>query len=93
MRKLIMFIFMMISLITMVVFSFALNELFSFLNELFGFLGFGQFDLEVILEQFQESSLGEIFIALSILLFGLFQLYGIPIIVFLVSLNGLASKK
>jgi hypothetical protein len=88
-----MFVFMIISLITMVIFTIALNDLFSFSNELFGFLGFAQFDLDFILSQFVESSIEEASIALSILLFGLFQVYGIPLIVFLVSLNGLASKK
>lgn len=84
---------MIISLITMVIFTIALNDLFSISSELFGFLGFAQFDLDFILSQFQESSIEEASIALSILLFGLFQVYGIPLIVFLVSLNGLASKK
>jgi len=85
MKKLIMLIFFLLSLATMIAFSFSINELFSV-------LGLGSFDLEEIISLFEESPLKDIVPMLGIVLWGLFQLYGIPLIVFLVSLNGLTSK-
>ncbi len=86
MKKLIMFIFLLLSLATMIMFSFSINELFTT-------LGFGSFDLDEILSLFQNSPFEDIIPILGVVLWGVFQLYGIPLIVFLVSLHGLTSNK
>ena len=85
MRKLIMFIFFILSLTTMILFTLSLSDLFSF-------LGLGSFEIEEIITLIQEMPLETIVSALGTVLWGLFQLYGIPLIVFLVSLNGLSKK-
>ena len=85
MKKLIMFVFFLLSLATMILLTITISELFTF-------LGLGAFQLEVILEQIQESPIEDVIPALGLVMWGLFQLYGIPLIVFLVSLNGLTSK-
>ncbi|XFA98320.1 hypothetical protein ACAG96_05440 [Candidatus Izemoplasma sp. B36] len=86
MRKIIMFIFLILSLGTMIAFTASINDLLSFFD-------FGVFDLDEILYLFENNDLDEILPTLGFVLWGLFQLYGIPLIVFLVSLNGLAIKK
>jgi len=85
MRKLIMFIFCLLSLGTMVLLTITISDLFAF-------LGLGTFELEAIKTLIQESPIEDIISALGLILWGLFQLYGIPLIVFLVSLNGLKIK-
>ena len=86
MRKIIMFIFLILSLGTMIAFTASINDLLSFFD-------FGIFDLDEILYLLENNDLDEILPTLGFVLWGLFQLYGIPLIVFLVSLNGLAIKK
>ena len=86
MKKLIMFVFLLLSLATMIVFTISITQLFET-------LGLGTFQIDEIIALFQEMTLTEISPVLSIALWGLFQLYGIPLIVFLVSLIGLTSKK
>jgi hypothetical protein len=85
MKKLIMFIFFLLSLATMILLTITISELFTF-------LGLGTFELEIILEQMQESPIEDVLPSLGLVMWGLFQLYGIPLIVFLVSLNGLTNK-
>ena len=86
MRKLIMFIFLIISLVTMISFTFSIDYFFSL-------FGLGSFDINHIISSLDGLTLEEILPSLGIILWGLFQLYGIPSIVFLVSLNGLAIKR
>jgi len=85
MKKLIMAIFFILSLLALVTITFTIKELFMT-------LGFGTFDLEEILLLLEDNSLKDVAFVLGILLWGLFQLYGLPLIVFLVSLNGLTSQ-
>jgi hypothetical protein len=85
MKKFIMFIFFLLSLATMILVTISISELLAL-------LGLCAFQLEVILEQIQESPIEEVFPALGLIMWALFQIYGIPLIVFLVSLNGLTSK-
>lgn len=86
MRKLIMFIFFIISLVTIVALTISIDELISL-------FGVGSIDFESILELFNEASAKEIIVGVGMLFYVLFQIYGIPLIVFLVSYNGLYSKK
>jgi len=86
MRKLIMFIFMVLSLAAIVGITMSLSSLLSLLD-------LGTIDLNDISTLLQNSTITEIMQVLGYLIWGLFQLYGIPIIVFLISLNGLAIKR
>jgi len=86
MRKIIMFIFFLLSLITLIAFTYAIQDLISFFSL--------EFDFNEIASLFRDKApLDEILPALGVILWGLFQLYGIPLLVFLVSWNGLAIKK
>lgn len=85
MRKLIMFVFLLLSLATMIAFTFSLNELFTL-------FGLGVIDWDDILSLIEDNSIEDILPTLGVVLGGLFQLYGMPLLVFLVSLNGLAIK-
>lgn len=80
-----MFIFFVLSLTAMILFTLSLSDLFSF-------LGLGSFEIEEIVTLIQEMSLETIVSALGTILWGLFQLYGIPLIVFLITLNGLSKN-
>lgn len=86
MRKLVMFIFFIISLVTIVALTISIDELISL-------FGVGSIDFESILELFNDGSAKEIIVGVGMLFYVLFQIYGIPLIVFLVSYNGLYSKK
>jgi hypothetical protein len=86
MKKFIMLMFLVLSLATMVLFTIALDELFTM-------LGLGIFQIEELMATFEEMTLSEIAPVLGIALWGLFQLYGVPLIVFLVSLIGLTKNK
>jgi hypothetical protein len=86
MKKLIMLMFLVLSLATMVLFTISLDELFTM-------LGLGIFQIEELMATFEEMTMSEIVPVLGIVLWGLFQLYGVPLIVFLVSLIGLTNNK
>lgn len=86
MRKLIMFIFFILSLIAIIAISMSLNDLMSILN-------LGSFDIDDVLSLLENSDINEIIQGLGLILYGLFRLYGFPLIVFLVSFNGMAIKK
>lgn len=85
MKKIIMFLFFLVSLVTIIAFTFSINYFFSL-------FGLGGFDINDIISSLDNSTLEEIMPALGIILWGLFQLYGIPLVVFLVSLNGLTKE-
>lgn len=85
MRKLIMFIFCLLSLFTMIMFTISISELFNL-------LGLGTFELKEIISIIKEMPLEDAIPAIGVVMRGLFQVFGIPLIVFLVSLNGLFSK-
>jgi len=85
MKKIIMFIFLLLSLVTMIFFTISISQLFDT-------LGLGTFEIEAITTLIQEMPSEEIIPVLGLILWGLFQLYGLPLIVFLVSLIGLTSK-
>ena len=85
MRKFIMFLFCLLSLGTMVLITISISELFNL-------FGLGTFEIEVIISLVQEMPIEELIPALTVVLRGIFELYGIPLVVFLVSLNGLSSK-
>lgn len=80
-----MFFTMIISLATIVLFSISLSQLASFLN-------LDLIDFNQIIESIQESTFEEMVPILSVLLLGFFQIFGFPLAIFLISLNGLASK-
>ena len=86
MRKLVMLIFFILSLFTIITFTF-------FISNLFSFFGLGQFDINEIIAMIQNQSLQDMLPELSAVLWGLFQLYGIPLAIFLISWNGLAMKR
>ena len=86
MKKFIMLMFLLLSLATMILFTISLEQLFTL-------LGLGGFQIEILVTAFEEMTLSQIVPVLGLSLWGLFQLYGIPLIVFLVSLTGLTSKK
>lgn len=81
-----MYIFLFASLVAIISFTFSISEFFSL-------LGLGSFDISDIIDSFDGSTFEEIVSTIGILLWGLFQLYGVPLIVFLVSFNGLAIRK
>lgn len=85
MRKFIMFLFCLLSLGTMVLITISISELFNL-------FGLGTFEIEAIISLVQEMPIEELIPALTVVLRGIFELYGIPLVVFLVSLNGLSSK-
>ena len=85
MRKFIMFLFCLLSLGTMVLITISISELFNL-------FGLGTFEIEAIISLVQEMPIEEIIPALTVVLRGIFELYGIPLVVFLVNLNGLSSK-
>jgi hypothetical protein len=86
MRKLIMFIFMIISLVTIILFTISVNSLFMS-------LGFGAFEWQYILDILQNYTFEELAPVLGVIAWGLFQLYGLPLAVFLICLNGLSIKR
>jgi hypothetical protein len=79
-----MYFFLILSLFTIIAFTLAINELIQLVP-----LGLGQITLEQIFELIKESSIENKIYILGIVLWGLFQLYGIPLIVFLVSYIGI----
>jgi len=85
MRKLIMFIFMVLSLATIILISMSLNQVASLLG-----ISLSWDDIMTIIQNVGTEGLT---VMLGTVLIGIFQLYGIPLIVFLVSLNGLAIKR
>ena len=85
MRKLVMLIFMIISLITLAAITFSIGELMSSLNGL-------PFSFSDLVSMLQSTPIEDLIPTLSLVLWGLFQVYGIPVIVFLVSFNGLMQK-
>jgi len=63
-------------------------------NELLDMLGIiGIADFDEIISMIKETPIEVLIPVLSIVLSELFDLYGIPLIIFLVSLNGLTSNK
>ena len=89
MKKTIMLITLILSLLAMAGITLALGHIGQLLSSLlFGGIGF---DLSVISELFATDILTALS-AIGVLLWGLVQIYGIPIIIFLVSLQGLTSK-
>jgi hypothetical protein len=89
MKKTIMIITLILSLLAMAGITLALGHIGQLLSSLlFGGIGF---DLSVIGELFATDILTALS-AIGVLLWGLAQIYGIPIIIFLVSLQGLTSK-
>ncbi len=86
MRKLIMFVFFVLSLVAIIGITMSLNDLLSFLN-------LGNMSLEDIQNLFETSTVEEIIQELGTIIYTLMQVYGIPIITFLISLNGMAISK
>lgn len=86
MRKLIMFVFLVLSLFAMIAFTVSLSDL-------MGLFGLGSVDFNDILDLLQNTPVEEWPSTFGLLLYGLFQLYGIPLAIFLISWNGLATKK
>jgi len=86
MRKLIMFVFFLLSLVTMIAFTMSVGDLLSM-------FGLGSFEWSDITAIFENATISEILPALGAILWGLFQLYGIPLAIFLISWNGLATSK
>lgn len=86
MRKLIMFIFFVLSLVAIIGITMSLNDLLSFLN-------LGSMSLEDIQNLFETSTVEEIIQGLGTIIYTLMQVYGIPVIIFLISLNGMAISK
>ncbi len=86
MRKLIMFVFFVLSLVAIIGITMSLNDLLSFLN-------LGNMSLEDIQNLFETSTVEEIIQELGTIIYTLMQVYGIPIIIFLISLNGMAISK
>ncbi len=85
MRKLVMLVFMVISLITIAAITYSIGDLMSLLNST-------PFSWADLIETVQTTPLEDLIPALSLVLWGLFQIYGMPLIVFLVSFNGLMQK-
>ncbi len=89
MKKTIMLVAMIFSLLAMAGITLALGHIGQLLSSLlFGGIGF---DFYVIGELFATDILTAVS-AVGVLLWGLVQIYGIPLIIFLVSLQGLTSK-
>lgn len=85
MRKLIMFVFLVLSLATIIFISLSLNQVAAVLGI--------NLSLDDILTIIQNVDSEGFTVMLGAVLIGIFQLYGIPLIVFLISLNGLALKR
>jgi hypothetical protein len=85
MRKIIMFFTFIISLATIILFILSIEQLFEAFS-----LGF--FDFDEIIAMIEEMPFEELTPILSMILWNVFQIFGIPLLVFLVSLHGLTSK-
>lgn len=85
MRRLVMLVFMVISLIALAAITYSVSDLMSLLNST-------SFSWSDLLDLIESTPLEDLIPALSVVLWGLFQIYGIPLIVFLVSFNGLMQK-
>ena len=85
MRRLIMLIFMIISLTAMAAITYSISDLMALLNST-------PFSWADLIEAVQTVPLEDSIPTLSLVLWGLFQIYGIPLLVFLVSYNGLMQK-
>lgn len=85
MRKLVMLVFMLLSLGTMIGFTVSITDLVAELN-------LGIFTWESVFEMIKSEPLEDLIPQLGFILWTLFQVYGIPLIVFLVSYNGLMQK-
>lgn len=86
MKKLIMFICLILSLATMILFTISISQLFNT-------LGLGNVAFDEILMLFQEMTISELAPILGLFLWGIFQLYGVPLVVFLISIIGLTGKQ
>jgi hypothetical protein len=85
MKKIICFLFLLISLIAMICFTVSINQLLTMFGVQFS-------DLQQMFELFGEVSLKEMMIPLAIFLKASFEIYGFPLVVFLISLIGLFNK-
>lgn len=85
MRRLIMLIFMVISLIAIAAITYSVSDLMSLLYST-------PFSWADLIDSIESTPFEDLIPAISIVLWGLFQIYGIPLIVFLVSFNGLMQK-
>lgn len=84
MRRIVMLVFLVISLVAMVAFSVTIEALFTDLGISFA-------DITGLFTSGMEAT--EILSFLGILLSGLFNIYGIPLIIFLICFNGLMQVK
>lgn len=80
-----MFVFLVLSLATIIFISLSLNQVAAVLGI--------NLSLDDILTIIQNVDSEGFTVMLGAVLIGIFQLYGIPLIVFLISLNGLALKR
>jgi hypothetical protein len=89
MRKIILLTTLVISIMAMIGITLSISYIGEMLSHIF--LGGISFDSSVLLELF-ETDLVTAFSAVGFLLWVILQIYGIPLIIFLVSLNGLTQK-
>jgi hypothetical protein len=90
MRKLILSFTLILSFIAMISVTLFFGQLFDIIKNV-GLIGNMEIDLETLTALF-ETNIEEALYLVGLLLWIIVQLYGIPLIIFLVSLNGLKQK-
>ena len=83
-RKLVSFIFFVISLATLIGMTFMLSELLTSFNV--------SITIEEFLAMIGDSTIKEVMYSFSLLMYGIFTILGVPIIVSLLSLIGMTVK-